>query len=41
MNKPILMMALAAVAVFATPVAVLQTAFAQGLYGGGEGTARS
>jgi hypothetical protein len=39
MNKPILMMALAAVAVFATPVIVLQTAYAQGLYGGGGGTA--
>jgi len=39
MNKPIIMMALAAVAVFATPVIVLQTAYAQGLYGGGGGTA--
>ncbi len=39
MNKPIIMMALAAVAVFATPVIVLQTAYAQGLYGGGAGTA--
>jgi hypothetical protein len=39
MNKAIIMMALAAVAVFATPVIVLQTAYAQGLYGGGAGSA--
>src|SRR5262245_40546989 len=39
MNKPIILMDLAAVAIFTTPVAVLQTSFAKVLYGGGRGTA--
>ena len=38
MNKPIIMMALAALAISITPVVVSETAFAQGLYGGGPST---